>query len=986
MDLKKLISYLTAVSLLVSSAALPVFAEEAAGTETETTLSVAQRVAEGLDQFQSGMETLERAKDVSVDDTLQRWDDYLKAYDDILASLSQVDEVQDILLAFEESRAASQGSSSENADEPNEETPDYEGLGIAEIPKEHISQMMYDAVKAAMPQKDWDEMDIEGENYQLRFIDNNIVIMTEILIEICEGEQVTVRDIIVLQDESQKPIFEAIEKTKQLVETLDKVLEKMRKFYNTEDVGKFIKDELKDTAKGALKDAALKYAQAGLLYPAKKTIERLYDVFFAMNERNRELAEIDAYMTQIGLWNVKNEETDVPTQSQSPDMTYPGDDADETPSIPKLVYNLGSGDDIYHIYDMEEPVYAIIAEDGMGESGNDTISFEYALSAENVQFVRNDGDLYINDLEHEVYLLIPENFSNKGKRIENIRFMDGTVLDFDAVCDIADVQIGTENNDTLNGYLQINHIFGMEGNDTVVGNQSNDDLYGFDGDDTLILNDRCYSMFGEAGNYFAYGMDGNDTIRLSFGNDFIWAGKGDDFIRSGAGEDIVYYELGDGNDIFDDTTGRSTYPHSGYDVLWLGEGILPDEVHVTLSKDQYEFVLHIMKTGHTITLPGNAISGATPVFPIEEIHFTDGTTWNRDALLEQVRTLYGTDGDDELYARVDTGVTIYGGTGNDKCYGKDGDDLFYGSKGDDYFRAGAGNDIFYYELGDGNDLIDSGNGRSSYPEEGKKVLSLGEGILPDEVMIERSLDDYTYILWINKTQECITMTGNVISGFSSRFPIKNIQFADGTTWDVSYLESNCIKRVIGTDGNDSLKDSDDNDTIYCGKGNDAIRGTSGDDLYIYELGDGRDTLLDNTIWGNGYNTLQFGEGIALEDLYQENTKHNNNKYTRLYIKDRNSFVQISGIHEIVFADGEPIKLADVLAQIPSATEITSEVPGDLSCDGIVSEDDISLMMDFLTTTLSISYLETADLNGDGVVNAADLSLLKQLCLSASAET
>lgn len=82
-------------------------------------------------------------------------------------------------------------------------------------------------------------------------------------------------------------------------------------------------------------------------------------------------------------------------------------------------------------------------------------------------------------------------------------------------------------------------------------------------------------------------------------------------------------------------------------------------------------------------------------------------------LLEQVRTLYGTDGDDELYARVDTGVTIYGGTGNDKCYGKDGDDLFYGGKGDDYFRAGAGNDIFYYELGDGNDLIASASGCTS---------------------------------------------------------------------------------------------------------------------------------------------------------------------------------------------------------------------------------------------------------------------------------
>ena len=984
--MKKLFSCMTAAVLLAASVmpaaaadTEPAETPETSAAEEISTPTAEERVAEGIAAYERELAHRNTVKSVSAEDTIQMWNDYIDEFNErYLGSLEAMNvdaELKALLFgdlteksdeeetpaeetAPEEPANPLPGSYAKAAPAPRitpsmiseDDEEGYDGENERKIPREFVMQKLVERVKEVMPPEEFARMTADPSSFTLYYMDGAIIVV-----------QNTFHDALQVNDVLQK-IFHII--------TLDPI------------------------------SIAWDYSALS----ATTVTERLYNVLFAMNERNRELAEIEYEMTKMGLWNVNDEDDHIPNTAKpsggrprnpKPSEAQIVSDAETTATLeetlnklPRLVYDLTSGNDTYHVHDMAEPVFGIISEQGVGETGDDTLALDYELDPDDLEFLRINGDLFLNDPVHEVYIMLVEYFSNPAKRIENIRFNDGTVWSYADVCDITNALVGTGDDDTIEGYVERNFIWGNEGNDTIYGNYGDDYLFGGEGDDYISLARHCFGILSnDGGNNFVYGMDGNDTILVSGDDDFIWGGKGDDLIQTGAGSDIIYYELGDGNDIIDDTTGRFTYPYGGHDVVWLGEGILPDEVHVTFSDTTYEYVLHIMKTGETITMPGNMYSGVTPVFPIEEIHFTDGTTWDRLKLLELSKTLYGTDEDDEIKFLQDGDAefrkdydgcgTIYGYDGNDRIFGASGNDHIYGGKGDDYMRGGSGDDTFYYELGDGNDTIDMGNGAGAYPQGGKNALVFGEGILPDEVTIERSRDNYTYTFWINKTGESITMTGNVISGFSSCFPIKEFRFTDGTVWNVDYLEEHYVKWVRGTDGNDSIDDSGDNDTVFCGKGNDYIRGKGGDDLFIYEAGDGRDTILDSAIFGSGYNTLQFGEGISIEDLFGEKAKYSGHDVFRFYIGDRGSYVQVLGIDEITFADGSTLPIEDVKKAIKEAAELVSSLPGDLSCDGKLTATDIEMMTDYLSTFADLKYWENADLNQDGILNAADLSILKK---------
>lgn len=68
----------------------------------------------------------------------------------------------------------------------------------------------------------------------------------------------------------------------------------------------------------------------------------------------------------------------------------------------------------------------------------------------------------------------------------------------------------------------------------------------------------------------------------------------------------------------------------------------------------------------------------------------------------------------------------------------------------------------------------------------------------------------------------------------------------------------------GESGNDRLNGGDGNDVLFGGQGTDYLVGGKGADTYVFSLGEGKDTIVDNV---GEHNALQFGQNISVNDLY-----------------------------------------------------------------------------------------------------------------------
>ena len=213
--------------------------------------------------------------------------------------------------------------------------------------------------------------------------------------------------------------------------------------------------------------------------------------------------------------------------------------------------------------------------------------------------------------------------------------------------------------------------------------------------------------------------------------------------------------------------------------------------------------------------------------------------------------------------------TIDGGAGNDRLYGNAGGDTLSGGLGDDYLKGGDDRDTYVWNKGDGNDTIDAYNYSSSYHSD---TLKFGTGIGKEDVAVLQ--DGYNLVLKHKKTGERVTVK-DWFSG--SGYWLSKVTFADGSELtgrqltdvaevrgtagdDALSLAGNFDGRMYGEAGNDSLSGSSGNDTIDGGAGNDRLYGNAGDDTLSGGLGndylkggDGRDTYVWNK--GDGNDTI-----------------------------------------------------------------------------------------------------------------------------------
>ncbi len=194
---------------------------------------------------------------------------------------------------------------------------------------------------------------------------------------------------------------------------------------------------------------------------------------------------------------------------------------------------------------------------------------------------------------------------------------------------------------------------------------------------------------------------------------------------------------------------------------------------------------------------------------------------------------------------------ILGTAGNDTLTGTNGNDTFNGGAGNDTLVGGAGNDTYVFNLGDGIDtIVDSTVGGDT------NIVSFGVGVDPNSI----SLGLGSLLVRYGDLGDAIHIENFDPNNAFNPLSISEFHFTDGTILSYADLISRGFD-LIGTDSDDVIIGTNATDRITGGKGNDILNAGAGNDAYIYNLGDGLDTLTD----ASGNDTVQFGTGFSFDN-------------------------------------------------------------------------------------------------------------------------
>ncbi|MBJ3591875.1 hypothetical protein JGC56_12125 [Salmonella enterica subsp. enterica serovar Saintpaul] len=620
------------------------------------------------------------------------------------------------------------------------------------------------------------------------------------------------------------------------------------------------------------------------------------------------------------------------------------------------LFNAGDGQDI-------------ITEGSSNNSDVDILHFGEGLLAENAILQRSSNNLVISFKGSDDQVTIVNYTSSVNNQIEQIIFADGTAWDVAAVESM--LLAGTEDDQKLVAFGTGSEIHAAGGDDTLTGSDAADKLYGDDGDDRLT---------GGSSDDELHGGAGNDVLDAGSWNDVLEGGAGNDRLYGDTGSDTYLFNAGDGQDTI--TEGNSN--SGNVDTLRFGEGLLAENAILTRSGGSLVITFNDSPDQVTIT---NYIT--SPKYQVEEIIFADGTVWDVATVERMLQT--GSD-KDEAFLAFSTGSEIHAAGGDDtltgsdaadKLYGDDGDDRLTGGSSDDELHGGAGNDVlnagswndvleggagndrlygdtgsdtYLFNAGDGQDTITEGNSNSGNVD----TLSFGEGLLAENVILTRS--GGSLVISFNDSPDQVTITNYITS---PKHQVEEIIFADGTVWDVATVErmlqtgsdkdeaflafstgseihgaggndtltgSDAADKLYGDDGDDRLTGGSSDDELHGGAGNDRLYGDTGSDTYLFNAGDGQDTITEGSSNSGNIDTLSFGECLQAENAIVQR-KGNNLVIT---FAESTDSVTISDffysvryqVEHITFADGTDWLPQDILNYTVDNIPLPISAPAD----------------------------------------------------------
>ncbi|MFO0701090.1 MAG: putative Ig domain-containing protein [Nitrospira sp.] len=445
---------------------------------------------------------------------------------------------------------------------------------------------------------------------------------------------------------------------------------------------------------------------------------------------------------------------------------------------------------------------------------------------------------------------------------------------------------GTNGDDSFIGTDGADRYNAKGGNDVVVGEGGNDLLFGGFGQDILEGDAGADQLFGGVGDDQLDGGIDADALEGGSGNDRLIGGSGNDALDGGAGSDVYVFNPGGGWDVIHDSA------ESGENNrLLFGPGITlsnldfgldgPSVEQLTIRFISIVYDVNIGNTGDVIELPNTW--GVDP--GLRTLSFADGLTvdlfdYYFASRIQADQNLVVSPGHD----------TLIGGAGNDTLHGGAGNSVLIGGGGSNTMIGGTGHTTFYSQSAANNQIFFGS---------GSNVLVISGGSSRDTVhplgtpasntvIFAGSYESFAPNLGFGSLLIRYGANGGElhIEGFDPNDAYANpgigtFQFTDRTlmyqelidlgfdilgTNDIDVLTgSSATDRIKGLGGNDTLQSGLGADVLEGGRGGDLLRGGGGNDQYIFNLGDGIDTVEDSVAAGEG-NRIQFGEGITQSAL------------------------------------------------------------------------------------------------------------------------
>ncbi len=406
----------------------------------------------------------------------------------------------------------------------------------------------------------------------------------------------------------------------------------------------------------------------------------------------------------------------------------------------------------------------------------------------------------------------------------NVNLQTGAVSGGDAVGDTfvgIEYLRGSAQVDTLTGNTLNNWLFGGAGGDGLNGGDGGDLLQGEDGDDTLNGGDGVDSLAGGNDNDTLIGGDGDDTLI---------GGAGADSLGGGVGIDTADYAASLAVNV-NLQTGAASGGDAAGDTYASIENIIGSAFNDTLTGR--DFVANTLNGGDGADVLSGGTGGADVMNGGNGIDTLDyslspngvdvrlfsgaaaGGSANGDTY-SSIENIIGAATKTDTLAGDASANSIWGGGGNETITGREGTDTLLGEAGNDTLLGGADSDVLIGGIG---------------------ADTLGGGSQDDTADYSASDASVTVNL----------QTGSGVGGHAQGDVLVSIEDVIGSAFNDVIIGKNNVW-----------------DNVFDGRGgNDTYTGGLGDDVFVFRLNEGADTITD-FVAGGAADAVQlagFGAGF-----------------------------------------------------------------------------------------------------------------------------